>query len=288
MRRRGMDDAAILAALRETNRARCRPPLAEDEVAAIAASVGRNKPNELPERTDLGNAELFAALHGERLRHVREERRWLHWRERRWRADRTGEAQRAAKATARELLIAAAGLEGDEQRRAVKWALASQSESRLRSMISLAATEPDVVLAAEQLDADPWLLGCANGTLDLRTGELRESDPAELLATGTDVAFDPDCGCPRWLRFLEEIFRGDADLVGFVRRLIGYALCGDTREHVLVVCHGTGANGKTTLIETLKALLGELAATASFESFVRSAVTAVRATISPACTARAW
>lgn len=269
MRRRGLDEAAIATALRETNQTRCRPPLGEDEVDAIAASVCRYEPSELPERTDLGNGELFAALHGERLRHVREERRWLHWRGGRWRPDRTGEAQRAAKATARELLLAAANLEGDEQRRAVKWALTTQSESRLRSMLALAATEPDVVLAAEQLDADPWLLGCANGTLDLRSGELRESDPAELVATGTDVHYDPDCGCPRWLRFLEEIFRGDDELVGFVRRLVGYALCGDTREHVLVVCHGTGANGKTTLIETLKALLGELAATASFESFVR-------------------
>ena len=81
MRRRGADEEAILAGLRETNRKRCRPPLAEAEVAAIAESVCRYEPQaEAPRPTDLGNAELFCELHAERLRHVREQRRWLVWR----------------------------------------------------------------------------------------------------------------------------------------------------------------------------------------------------------------
>lgn len=225
----------------------------------------------LPERTDLGNAELFALLHADRIRHVRERREWLHWRDGRWRRDTGGEAERAAKATARERMRRAIDLPaGDEQRQALKWALASQSESRIRATLSLAATEPEIVLGAEEMDADPWLLGCGNGTLDLRTGELREAKPGDLISIGTDVPFDPDAGCPRWLRFLEEVFRGDEELIGFFRRFSGYSLTGDTREHVLVVFHGLGGNGKTTLIEIEKRMLGQHAVTASFDSFHRA------------------
>jgi putative DNA primase/helicase len=172
-------------------------------------------------------------MHAEHVRYVKERRQWLAWHEGRWRPDTTGVAERAAKSTARELLRRAASLDGDEQKRAVKWALASQSEVRVRAMLTLASTESAVVLAADQLDADPWLLGCANGTLDLRTGELRDADPADLIAGGTDIEYDPDASCARWLRFLDEVFAGDADLIGFVRRLCGYSLTGDTREHVL-------------------------------------------------------
>lgn len=270
MRQRGADEPAIAAALNETNRRRCRPPLEDAEVEQIAASVARYKPGDNLGPGDLGNAELFCELHAERLRYVKERRRWLAWDAGRWRPDTTGTAERAAKSTARELLRRAAELDGDEQKRAAKRALTSQSEPRIRAMLNLASTEPAIVLAAEELDADPYLFGCGNGTLDLRSGELCEAHPRELISAGTDVPYDPALGCPRWLRFLEEVFRGDDELIGFVRRFCGYALTGDTREHVLAVAHGTGANGKTTFVEVVKRVLGELATTASFDSFARS------------------
>lgn len=68
---------------------------------------------------------------------------------------------------------------------------ASQNVARLRAMLELAATEIDFVVRLEQLDADPWLLSCGNGILDLRTGKLRASDPADLISRGTDVNYNP-------------------------------------------------------------------------------------------------
>jgi putative DNA primase/helicase len=43
----------------------------------------------------------------------------------------------------------------------------------------------------------------------------------------------------------------------FVRRYIGYSLTGDTREQALAIVSGSGANGKSTLVETVRALLGD-------------------------------
>ena len=269
MRRRGMGEPEIAGALKVVNATRCQPPLPDADVEQIVASVCNYEPADLPTRTDLGNAELFTRLHSEHVKHVKERRMWLYWRGGRWRQDATGEAARAAKATSRELLRLAVNLEGDAQKQAVRWALASQSDARVRAMLSLASTEPEIVLAADELDADPFALVAANGVVDLRNGELGEPDPAELLTLGTDVEFDPDADCPRWDRFLEEIFGADHELIGFVRRFCGYCLTGDTREHVLVVLHGAGCNGKSTFVAVLRQLLGEHAAAAAFETFMR-------------------
>ncbi len=143
--------------------------------------IGRDDQNGLdhpPALTDLGNAELFAWRHAHRLRHVRERRQWLFYRDGRWRPDLTGEAERAAKDIARERLRAAADItDEDKQKKHVAWAMASQSGPRLREMLSVASTEPPIALAADELDTDPFLLSCANGTVDLRSGKLRKPDP---------------------------------------------------------------------------------------------------------------
>lgn len=221
-------------------------------------------------RTDLGNAERFAQDHSDVLQYVRERRSWLAWDGTRWQRDATGDAERAAKATTRTMLTDAASLEDDDDRRtAVKWALASQSETRLRAMLTVAATEPLLARVATDFDRDPFSLTCANGILDLRTREIRAHDPSDLCSLRTDILHDPEATCPRWTRFLNEIFGRDQDLIEFVRRLAGYCLTGDTREHSLVVLHGTGANGKTTFTTILQQLAGEFAKVAAFDSFTR-------------------
>lgn len=53
------------------------------------------------------------------------------------------------------------------------------------------------------------------------------------------------------------MFQGDSDVIGFVRRFAGYSLTGTVHEQKLVFCHGTGANGKSTFLNTLRAILGD-------------------------------
>lgn len=222
------------------------------------------------EETDLGNAEVFVSMHGDRLRYVRDRREWLVYEEGRWRRDDTGEAERAAKEVARERLLRATEVDGADRAKAAKWALASQSEPRIRAMLALAASERELVLRSDALDIDPFLLGCGNGVVDLRSGRLRPSRPEDMLSLGTDIGFDPDAPRARWERFVEEIFNHDYDLVAFFKRACGYTLTGDTREQVFFVLHGGGCNGKSTAVEIGKRVLGGLAQTSAFDSFART------------------
>jgi putative DNA primase/helicase len=258
---------------------RLRTPLSGDQPPAPSeesydrsydlSSAGRPTNGYL--RSDLGNGEMFSDRNASRLRHVKERRLWLEWENGRWRPDTTGAAERAAKEVARERLRAAADIENDDERKkAVSWAMASQGDSRIRAMLSQATTEQALVLRADDLDVDPMLLACANGVIDLRTGELRPPDPSDLISLGSDVHYDPEADCPRWRRFLAEVFEDDDELISYLQRGLGYSTTGDTREHVLFVCHGIGRNGKGTLLETIKKIIGEFGKTAPFDTFTRT------------------
>jgi putative DNA primase/helicase len=117
-------------------------------------------------------------------------------------------------------------------------------------------------------DASPYLLATPSGTVDLRTGELRPADPADLITRCTAVAPAPVAECPLWQRFLTEAMCGDGEKVAFLQRWFGYALTGETKEHCLVFARGDGGNGKSLAINTVARLMGSYAATASMDSFM--------------------
>ena len=246
------------------------PPATGNEMAAREPATSNDRPR-ASARGDTANARRFVHEHGARLRHVAQRRRWLRWGGWRWVDDATGDADRGAKQTARNLLREAAAVENEQARKdALKWAVTSQNEPRIRAMLTLAATEPELVVSADDLDTATYLLACPNGTVDLRTGNLRAPSAADLITRGTTVRYEPAAECPRWERTLGEVFDGDDDLIAFFQRWAGYSLTGDTGEHVIAVLHGAGCNGKTTIVETIKRLAGDLAVTAAFDTFARA------------------
>ncbi|MGC8782942.1 MAG: phage/plasmid primase, P4 family [Armatimonadota bacterium] len=109
---------------------------------------------------------------------------------------------------------------------------------------------------AGEFDADPYVLNCLNGILDLRTLELHPHHPDALCTRVVNASYDPTATAPQWGQFLGEIFAGDADLIGFVQRACGMALIGENRHHLLFILHGTGANGKSTFLHALRHVFG--------------------------------
>jgi putative DNA primase/helicase len=137
--------------------------------------------------------------------------------------------------------------------------LKCQAAARLDAMVSLATTEAPVVLPAQRLDADPWMLGLQNGVLDLRAGKFRFAERQDFITKRMSVAFDPEATSPNWLTFIDTITGCDKLLAAYLQRAIGYTLTGSAREEVLFVLYGTGNNGKSTWRETLHVLFGDYA-----------------------------
>jgi len=143
----------------------------------------------------------------------------------------------------------------------ITWALRCQTHASTRNVLKDAACH--IQAQPDDFDADPYLLNCHNGTLNLHTGKLQPHQPADLLTKMANVSFDEGAQCPRWDRFLMEIFLGDDELIRFIQRALGYSLTGSVDEQVFILCYGKGANGKSTLIGLVEKMLGDYAMTAA-------------------------
>lgn len=218
--------------------------------------------------TDAGNGEYFARMYGDRVRYDHRRRRWLMWDRHRWSDDADGEIRRLAKLAVRHRLLSTTKIEDLTRRgQAAKFAIQSEHRQRLDALLAQAQTEPPITDAGKHWDRDPLLFGAQNGILDLRTGRLRDGRPEDRITLHTAIGFDAKAACPRWLRFLDEVFGADVELIDFIQRAVGYSLTGLTTEQCLFLCYGTGANGKSVFLRVLRMLAGLHAFNAPFSLF---------------------
>ncbi len=246
---------------------------AADLLAAIKAAPEWEPPEEPKGAagfplTDAGNGELFAHLYGDRVRYDWLRGRWLVWGRHRWQPDPNGELHRLAKQAARERWKAAADEDSERREAIAKWAIASESAGKLTAAIDRARSEPPIADDGEGWDSHPMLFACANGVINLVTGELRPGKPEDRITMGSPIRYDPEAQCPRFLRFLEEIHPDEA-MREFMRLWLGLCMTGVTREQVWVLAYGTGANGKGTLMDTIKYVLGDYCGVMAFSTIER-------------------
>src|SRR5262249_54943385 len=118
----------------------------------------------------------------------------------------------------------------DERQAAVKWAMQSESRTRRDYLLSCAATIRTIAVEGDHWDARPLLFGVRNGVIDLETGRLRAGHPDDAITKVAPVTHDPYASCPRFARFLAELFASQPELVSYMQRVFGYTLTGLTRE----------------------------------------------------------
>ncbi|NMC31566.1 MAG: hypothetical protein GYA36_03765 [Veillonellaceae bacterium] len=254
----GVQQENLLERLAEENEDACAPPLDDDEVARIAESA--IKYAEAFGDGDLGNARRFTMEHGRDVRFVEKLGGFLVWDGARWGIDEDGEIDRLAKQTITQLKIDAMDEPDPIKRKAMlRHAGASSKLPRIRAMVELAKSERPIAAKQGDFDREPWLLCVKNGTLDLKTGTLRPHRREDMLTKMAPVMFDPDAKCPNFERFMLSITGGDADLVLYLQKYIGYSLSGSTEDQSWLLLYGTGSNGKSTLLDVLRLLLGEYA-----------------------------
>ncbi len=228
----------------------------------------RSAPAALPDLgqhpyNDFGNGQRFVALYGDTMRYCHTAKNWVHWVGTHWSWDEVGEARKNAQSTIIE--FGKQALTGGDAA-AAKFASACLNSNRVSNLLREA--EPHLAVTRAELDRDPFLFNCATGTIDLRTGALREHRRADYITLLSPVSYDPDAHSELWEKALDQ-WTDNKELRSFLQRAAGYSLTGSTAEEVLFFVHGPAAAGKSTFLEALKAVLGPFAKTADFESFIQ-------------------
>ncbi|MDA9010220.1 phage/plasmid primase, P4 family [bacterium] len=236
----------------------------------------QNKLKEYP-CTDTGNMERFVDQHQGYLRSLGTIKTWLVWDGTRWKPSDYAEVFKFALETVESIKTEVEEAEDFLDAQTLqKWSLTSQSEPKMRAMLNMASNHPLLVSKASSFDKQKMKLNCLNGIVDLKTGQLnqRTSDDLHTKVIGTN--FNPQAKCPNFDKFIKEVFGSDGELISWIQRAFGYSLTGSAQEQVLFICYGTGANGKSTLLETISKILSDYSTNADFEMFLSNQKSDVR------------
>jgi putative DNA primase/helicase len=238
--------------------------------AVVPETPNVTAPEESPKFpiTDTGNAELMVSLFGDRLRYDHKRSRWLIWNGNIWKPDTDGEVVRMATESARERYRRATTIQDLKVReRTASWAISSENKNRLEAAIILSQNILPVADSGENWDADPWLLGCNNGILDLKTGQRRQGKQTDRITMLIAADHDPGEDCPVWRKHIDQVMGGDLEKITYLQRVFGYALTGDTSEDCLFFFYGQTRTGKSVTLGTIQDLLGDYAKETASETF---------------------
>jgi len=226
---------------------------------------------------DLGNAQRFIDILGENLRYVHDWKTWMHWQPPVWLPDRVGIAQEIAKEVGSMIRESAKTVEeelddeglGKEERKnleaiykkTMKAADKAETMAGIKSMLWLAQSDTRVSMLARQLDSDPNRFNTFSGTINLLDGELEPHDPENYFTQTAhrQATYEPGTECPTWHDTLNLIFNHNKEVIDYVQRAVGYSMTGDNSEQCIFYCYGTGANGKSVFLNTLRKMFHDYA-----------------------------
>lgn len=225
---------------------------------------------EIKKMTDFGNAERLIEYNIDSIKYCRKTRAWYIWREKKWHIDDGHLLNRLAMQTIDKIIDEAHAIENNPslKQAMLNHVIKSQSLTRVKAMIALAQSDPRIQIDVTDLDSDPMKLNLSNGTLDLRTKELTEHFRKDMITKISPVSYDLHATCPLFFRFIDRITDGNIALQNYIKKIAGYCLTGITDEQVIFVFIGDGANGKSTLLEIMRKILGNYARHVQSSSFL--------------------
>ena len=230
------------------------------------------------ESTDMGNMNRFVDQYKDTLKSTGTPSSWFIWDGMRWKycKDNTYATQKAYETI--ENIEAEALQTSDIMRKQelLKWSKQSQSNSKILSMVNMSSKHQDMIVSISDFDRDIGLINCINGVVDLKSKSLLGNHRHRLISKLANVSYNPKAKAPVFKNFINQIFGNDIELIRWVQRAIGYSFTGSVLEQKLFLAYGTGANGKSTLFEIIKLVLGDYSKTADFETFLSKQKSGVR------------
>jgi putative DNA primase/helicase len=221
--------------------------------------------------TDATNAERLVNEFGRDIKYNAAWKKWVVWNGKYWEIDESGAlVHEKGLETIRNIYEELAKTDDYRERIEIEnFAMKCENVRRREAMVKTAQYISNMNIVSDGLDTNPWLLNVRNGTIDVLTGEFREHRQEEMITKIANVEYDPAADCPMWKNFIREIMNYKTELITFLQTAAGWALTGNIQEQTMFILYGSGANGKTTFLNTIMHLLGDYATATPTESFMK-------------------
>jgi putative DNA primase/helicase len=217
-----------------------------------------------PHLTDTGNARRLADIGKEELRYVAG--KWYIWDGLRLKEDKMNQIYLYADRVTRQIREEAANTDDADRRDALLgWANQLESRSRTDSMLKLAQSRQPLPIDINELDKNLLAFNCESGVI-IKDSVLPHSFE-HLITKYAPCKLNLKAEAPLWEKFLEWCLP-EPELRSFVQRMIGYSMTGDVSEQALFFLYGTGANGKSTLLNAIMRIFGDYAREISTDVFI--------------------
>ena len=209
-------------------------------------------------KSDWWNGQVMVSVAGDDIAFCSDRAVWLHWNGKHWEWDKSMVAVYQQAKRAIQQIYALASMTDDDSKRAAlaSWALGSESSNRVRSMVFQAQSESYIQRVMTDFDINPDVFNVQNGTIDLKTGELKPHRRGDLLTRCAPTVYTPDQDTGTWAKFIDDITLGRKDLARYLAQCVGYAMTGHTDEDQLFYLYQRGRNGKSSFMEAIYKMAG--------------------------------
>jgi len=231
------------------------------------ADPNANQPYDL---SDLGNAQILAELHSDKLKFNHTSGEWLIWNGQYWEKDNRSNRYNYATDVSKYRQNKSIKLERDKEKvEMLRYGIRCGDKVKIDAMLKVAATLPEIATVSDNWDKDELVFQCKNGILLLNTGDFIEGKPGHMNSQCSGVFYDPDATSPIFDRFIVEVMNGDRELTDYLLMALGYSLSGLTDEQCMFILDGDGANGKSVLLDLMAYVFGDYLVHTRFDAFLK-------------------
>lgn len=211
---------------------------------------------------DTGNAERFMDMFGEVVRYNSDTKNWMVYNGVNWQTDAGGHIVHrmiddSIEKLAAEPIRTHPDMPDDEkddlQKQKNKFVTKCRNHNGKKALES--ELKRYLVCSEETFDNSDMLLNLQNGAVELTSGELVTSEAGDFHSKVSNSEYSDNFDCPVWKKFLDDVLP-DKETQRYVQKCVGYSLTASTDEQCLFFLYGSGRNGKSVFIDTIKELAG--------------------------------
>lgn len=218
---------------------------------------------------DTGNAQRFVDTYGDNIKYNFDNKYWVIFNGKYWEKDLKQEVKNKADELIEIMKREVKRTQNEELQKELKKNVKRlSSSSGKEAMLKEAMHLGNIPATNSDFDKEIFYLNVKNGVLDLKNNKLMPHDKKYMQSKYIDIECDTKNDPKLWLKFLNDIFNEDKEMISYIQKAIGYTLTGSTKEQCFFQCYGEGANGKSVFLDIVYSLLGTYALNSQVDSIL--------------------